>query len=631
MSQRSLPSALLAASILLPLQAQAPAKTPPSVVVADLSPILRQSALLMPVLRKVDPESLVVIASRKQAPRRVLDRGAMREMQIEPSPGQRVPLNAVFDQATAGHRELSADLARIPGSVLARPAETTEAIVEFPDRVVLVRHFSTTVRDARQAALASPEFAAMIAPVDRARLASLRVTDLKPEQQAGFRAFLATEFPDLPADDPLRQAHVRGGDDEVLRTMLAGEGELEITDEIEIMRAPIHDWKAMMPVGFAAPMAPQGGAGRSVAGQKTPPGQAQVPGNLGSQPGKITPFDPATHVFAYPAGERARGEHTFTASFLAGYSTGYWNSWSRRWKFGRLGWLRLSLGYGVGLGLRLPVEIEGRVSPTQIERSAPECPEHDIRLKLKARPLDAAADYYRSRGLPAQQIFDGEEFVLQAGTTLSFKLVAFGETVKSGTLNGPGVNRSAHFTPPLNQRRDLCTVWIPPELTQTIIDYGVLSAFVEIGVGLKGRGEVLARCFPLVDGQRGQAIPAGLSGAEFMGGFKLPALTPGAPGSLKGQPFGFDLKLEGYRLDFSAALKLSAGAKIDVDYFDRTVRLPAFDLLTLDFAGILLGPHEGVEDAYRWNEGRLAFEHRPASQPKAKPMGPLVLPPPVKP
>jgi hypothetical protein len=116
-----------------------------------------------------------------------------------------------------------------------------------------------------------------------------------------------------------------------------------------------------------------------------------------------------------------------------------------------------------------------------------------------------------------------------------------------------------------------------------------------------------------------------------MGGFKLPALTPGAPGSLKGQPFGFDLKLEGYRLDFSAALKLSAGAKIDVDYFDRTVRLPAFDLLTLDFAGILLGPHEGVEDAYRWNEGRLAFEHRPASQPKAKPMGPLVLPPPVKP
>jgi hypothetical protein len=632
MSQRSSLAFLLAASLSLTMVAQTPS-APKALL--ELSPILRQSPLLLPVLKRADPESLVLQTSRKQAPQRVLDRSAMRDLQIEPSPGQRMALNVVFDQVTAGHRRLSADLGRIPPTALAGSAETTEAVVEFLDRVVLVRNFRVVVRDAQQAAQTSPEFAAMLAPVDRARLASVRITDLKAEQQAGFRIFLAGEFTDLPADDPLKQALARGGEDEVLRTMLAGEGELEVTDEIELMRAPIADWKAFLPAGFREPLAaqkgstPAGSAPLKAGAKKGPSAQSQVPGGLGSQPQQAATFDPATHEYRYAAGERASGEQAFEAPFLAGYSTGYWNSWSRRWKFGHLGWLRLSLGYGVGLGLRIPMVLEGRLSPTLVERSAPDCPEHDVRLQLQARPFDAPAAFYQERGLPANQVFDGQEFVLQAGTSLSFKLVAFGETVKQGTLNGPSVNRSADFTPPLKERRDLCTVWIPPELTQTVIEYGVLSAFVKVGVGLQGRGEVMANCFPWIDGRRGTAFPAKLSSAPFRGGFKLPALPPGAPGSLKGQPFGLEVKLQGYRLDLSAVLKLTAGAKIDVDYFDRTVQLPALDLLTIDLAGLELGPHAGTEDTYRWNEGLLAFENRPGSLLKPKAGGPI-LPPPVK-
>ncbi len=628
MSLRSPFAFLLAAVPPLMMVAQTPS-APKAFL--ELAPILRQSPLLLPVLKRADPESLVLQASRKQAPKRVLDRSAMRDTQIEPAPGRLVALNIVFDQVTAGHRRLSADLGRIPQTALAGAAETTEAVVEFPDRVVLVRNFRVVVRDAQQAAQSSPEFAAMLAPVDRARLASVRITDLKPDQQAGFRIFLAGEFTDLPADDPLKQALARGGEDEVLRAMLAGEGELEVTDEIELMRAPIADWKAFMPAGFRESLSVQKGAPPAdsaalKAGAKKGP-SAKVPGGLGSQPQHAATFDPATHEYRYAAGERATGEQTFEAPFLAGYSTGYWNSWSRRWKFGHLGWLRLSLGYGVGLGLRLPFVLEGRLSPTLVERSAPDCPEHDVRLQLQARPLDAPAAFYREQGLPSNQVFDGQEFVLQAGTSLSFKLVAFGETVKQGTLNGPGVNRSADFTPPLKERRDLCTVWIPPELTQTVIEYGVLSAFVKVGVGLQGRGEVMANGFPLIDGRRGTAFPVKLSSAPFRGGFQLPALPPGAPGSLKGLPFGLEVKLRGYRLDLSAVLKLTAGARIDVDYFDRTVQLPALDLLTIDLAGLELGPHAGTEDTYRWSEGLLAFENRPASLPKPKAGGPILLPP----
>lgn len=593
-----------------------------------------------PILRRADPESLVLLASRKQAPQRVLDRAAMQGTQIEPYRGQRMTLKAAFDQATAGHRQLSVDLGRIPRTALVGAAETTEAVVEYPDRVVLVRQFKVVVRDVREAAQYSPEFAAMMAPVDRTRLAGVRVADLKPQQQAGFRAFLAAEFAGLPSDDPLKQAQARGGEDEVLRAMLAGEDELEVTDEIEFLRSPVADWKAMMPRGFATPSPGSGGAAtvgitQNAAGKAGATLQPKVPGGLGGNPQKPLPFDAATHEYRYASGERTTGEHTFEAPFLAGFSTGYWNSWSRKWRFGRLGWLRLSLGYGVGLGLRIPIEIEGRLNPTLVERSAPDCPEHSVQLRLQARPLDAPASYYLERGVPANQVFDGQEFVLQAGTSLSYKLVAFGETVKSGTLDGPGVHRSADFTPPLSQRRDLCTVWIPPELTQTIIDYGVLSAFVEVGVGLKGRGEILARCAPLIDGREGTAFPADLGSAPFAGGFKLPPLPAGAPGSLRGQPFGLNLKMLGYKLDLSAVLKLTAGAKIDVDYFDRTVRLPAFDLLTLELPGILLGPHAGTESVYSWKGGLVAFENRPAStttpQPvKPKPLGPVQLPP-IKP
>ncbi len=603
-----------------------------------LAPVLRQSALA-PLMERADRESLVLRLSAKQAPQRVLDRAAFATLQLEPVAGQRVPAAALFDRATASHRVLAADLARIPAAALAAKAETLEAAVEFEDRVVLVRTVRLVVRDSVQAAANSPEFAGMLANVDRARLARATVADLTPAQRAGFRRFMATEFPTLPADDPLKQAFARGGEDAVLRAELGGEGELEVTEEIEVLRAPVADWRKVLPAGYADGLArPAEGAAPARAPVHEGPGRgkagaaaaAKPPAGVGSRPANPAAFDPATHVFKYPAGEQAGGEHVFEAPFLAGFTLGSGCAWERRWKFGRLGWLRLSFSYGLGLGLRIPLAVDGRLQPALIERSAPDCPARELELRLQARAFDAPAAYYRERGVPEAQVFEGRELVLMAGTRFGYKLVAFGETVTSGSLEGPGVDRGADFAPPLSERRDLCTVWIPPEATNSQVNYGVLTAFVELGVGLQGRGTVRTRVRPWIDGRSGEAFAPALGSAPYGGTVTLPALAPRSPGSVQGQPYGFELALVGYHLDLNAVVKITAGATVTVSDFKRTVRLPALDLMTLDLPDFALGPHAGTPDSHAWREGLRAFEHRPES---AVPMKPKRMKPakPVKP
>ncbi len=443
---------------------------------------------------------------------------------------------------------------------------------------------------------------------------------------------MATEFPALPADDPLKQAFARGGEDEVLRAELGGEGELEITEEIEVLRAPVKEWRALLPAGYAGARRPAGAdkarapggvaAGRGKAGATA---GVKVPAGVGSGPVKPGSFDPATHVFKYAAGEKTVGEHAFEAPFLAGFTLGSGCAWERRWKFGRLGWLRLSFSYGLGLGLRIPLAVDGRLRPTGIERSAPDCPARALELQLQARTFDAPAAYYRERGVPEAQLFEGREFVLMAGTRFGYKLVAFGETVTSGAQEGPGVDRSADFAPPLSERRDLCTVWIPPKFTNSEVDYGALTAFVELGVGLQGRGEVSATVRPLIDGRPAAALTPKLGSAPYAGSFTLPPLDPRSPGSVQGQPFGFDLTMAGYRLDLNAVVKITAGATITVSDFKRTVRMPALDLMTLDLPGFELGAHEGTEDTYEWRGGLRAYENRPAASGtgKLRPSGPV--------
>lgn len=603
--------------------AQAQVARPP-----ESLPVLKQSALLAPVLKRIDSGSRLVQASQNAAPLRVVDRRAMDALRIMPAPGSATNLGEVFDLTMTSHRNLATNLARIPAAARAGEPETTEAVVEFPDRLVLVRQVRLVVKDAEQAAKGSPEFAALMAPVDRSRLGSVRVADLDPDHQRGFRAFLQGEFKELPAADPLRQALAQGGEDAVLRAVLAGEGELEVVDEVEILREPVVDLKPLMPAGFKV-LAPTGGTGTAhlgalpsqAAGGATRP---NLPGALGK--GRIQPaptFDPATHAWAYPEGERALGEHTFEAPFLAGYTLGHWQGWSRRWSFKGLGWLRLSLGVGVGAGLRIPVNLKGKISPTGWERSAADCPPHTVRYELDAQAFDAPESFYRACGLPENLLFAGQEFVLQAGATLDYKLVAFGDTVKEGRINGPGLTRSADFVPPMAQHRNLVTIWLPAEGTNTQIDFGVLKAFVEVGFGLGGRGSVDGTFAPLVDGRTGTREPVRLTGSRRTGQFQLPALNPGAPGSLQGQPFGALFRFERYNLDLTATLKLRAGARIDVSYFERTITLPALDLFTFRLPGFSLPAHAGTQNTYRWDEGRLAFEHRPAGLKPAGTLKPL--------
>lgn len=578
-------------------------------------PLLQQSPLLKPLLKRVDPGSRLMMASRKAAPLKVLDRRGMEALKVTPVGGVTLSVGQVFDQAMASHCGIAQGLVRIPASARVGEPEVTEAVVEFPDRYVLVRQVRTWVKDAVRAAEASPAFADLVRGVDRGRIASMKVSDLEPDFQASFRAFLKGEFQELSPDDPLKQAMAQGGEDAVLRAYLVGEGELEVVDEIEILREPIGDLKPFLPkISSPLTLSVRGPVNVPEPTFEGPAGrlESSTPSMRGSS--RPAPLGASgTTNGRYPAGERALGEARFEAPFLAGFTLGHWQGWSRKWSFGRLGWVRLSLNVGVGLGLRIPLKIKGQVRPSGWERSAPDCPAHTVRYELEAEPFDAPASFYRQVGLPETLNFGGNEFVFQSGATFGFKVVALGKTLKEGEIEGPGITRSHDFQPPLAQHRDLFTFWVPAELTNTKVDYGVFKAFVEVGLGIGGRGAVDGAVVPLVDHRSLEERRAvQFTGASERGTFEVPGFTPGLPWSVQQRTYGLGFRFGGYRLTAEATLKLRAGFEVDASAFHRRITTDPLDLYTLRLMSFLLPPHAGTEVIHRWDQGRLVYETRPS-------------------
>lgn len=593
-----------------PALAAPPAGMAPPTAAVAVPPALKNAPELASVVRDWDQQSLLALEAARQAPQQVLDRAAMRRIRLESDSGETVELGRLFDATFTAQRALDQQLKRIPAAALVGRPQLREAVVEFPDRLLMLRQVRVVVRDPQQAAAAAPELAQFLAPVDQAAAAQARVAELAPDVQQSFRRYLAEELPLLDADDPLRQALAAGGEDAVLRAALSGAGEFEVTDQVVVERRLFNDGGLRLAPAFR-PLVQQRRQSPSLAPVRP---VAKLPAQ---------PVDPSSlagraaqgRQYRYSPGDQREGRLEFSEPFLAGFTLGQELAWERKWKFGA-GFLRVNYGMGYGFGLRIPVALNGRLEPVRSIRSAVDDPGAELGLRLQAVTSDAPEPYYQRVGLESEQHFGGDEFVFTAGSWFGFKLHALGKTwAQLSPVNSPW-HKSHSFRPPLGGNpQEIFTFAVPPELTNTGIDLGALSGSLQVGVGMNGAGIVSAPYALLVDGQPVLEQRLTLSNANnHQEALHLPPLSA-PPGALREQRFGLRLGAPTYLMNLSAATRLRVVMEVKAGPLKRSVRTDWFDVFSYPLGQVALLPHAGTRSSYEWNEGVRIFEARDPADP----------------
>jgi len=575
---------------------------------AALPSVLKNSPELALMLKNWDNQSALALEMERQTPQKVLNRAAMKNVQVNTGTGEKVALSAVFDQTFTAHAALGSQLNKIPSAALVGKPQLNEAIVEFPESLVMIRQVRVVIRDPKQAAASAPELASFLAPVDQASVATATVASLPADEQEAFRRFLNDELPLLDADDPLRQALTAGGEDAVLRAALSGEGLFDVTDEVVIEKSVFNDGELRL----SAQMRPLVQQQKQTSGSKAPGAAALVRKNNTIADSLID--RQSDREYRYEKGEKAEGTLEISESFLAGFTLGQEFKWERRWNFG-CGFLRLTYTVGYGFGLRIPLRLEGALTPTRIERSAEDDPGRDLTLSLRAVALDGDENYYRSVGIPSTQLFGGQEFVLEAGARFSYKLYALGKDWVKGSLDDGAFNRSCDFTPPLGgASRELFSIDIPPEVTQTTLSANALKGYLQLGFVMLGSGTALSQATLLADNatvaQKSLQMPSSASVTEAL---RLQPLSAGSPGTVQAQKYGLRIDAPQYFLNLLPTARVRVGMAISAGKLKRSVNTDWINVITLNLGQIKLSPHAGTRTSYEWNDGVRIFETRARS------------------
>lgn len=584
----------------------APGMPPPRASSVTPPALFRNHPELASLLRNWDPQSLLAIESSQQTPRQVLNRSAMQQATLDGGHGNRISLSLVYEQAFTSHRQLSLKLAALPPSALVGKPSLNEAAIEFPERLVLVREVHVVLRDPRAAAAAVPELASFFSPVDWEAAARVRVRDLKPEEQSAFRTFLSEELPRLMPDDPVKLAYASGGEDAALRAIARGEGEFSVIDQIVIPQQLVNDGSMRLAPEFR-PLLQQSRQPLTLPPFKP---TLNMQASQGLKPASLAGKAGQAQSYAYSPGARLEGSWEFSEPFLNGYTLGQEIAWERKWKFSG-GFFRISYGMGYGLGLRIPFYLKGRLDPSSIIVSAVEDRGQELRLSISALTRDGDETDYRRTGLPASQIFSGNEFVCTAGSWISFKLYALGKTlVEFAPVNSPW-NQSRSFLPPLGGNpQPIFTVEIPPELTNTGLAAGPITGALQVGLGLHGAGSMQLPIELYLDGNQIDRKNVVLHDRNPQSiAFMLPPEKT-APHTLTQHEYGIRIGAPVYILQAEASVRLRLTLGIDASVIKRNIATDWFDILTVPLHRVMLPPHAGTRSYLDWQEGRYIFEAR---------------------
>lgn len=560
------------------------------------APVLAQTPQLAP-LRPLPPlsvrigdDSLAARALRLAPNRQALTRDALRGRTIQLGDGATEDLDRLTARVFADNEAFAAQARRGQAALIGAPVITFEGF-ELPDSVVLTRSTRIVVRDAAALERASPAFADYLQSRP-----PVRIEALNAEARAGLQRFIEVAAR-LPPDDPMAIA-ARQGPEAVLRAIAEGQGELEIIDTLVAPRRPLAlDQGRVQHLDFADDLLRHG---------RYRPSELRVLRGLGLVvPGRAPA--PQARQSERPSVD-ARGQLAFTQAFLAGFTRGQAWQWERRWNYPS-GFFRITLGASYAVGLRIPIEVEGRYAPARITRRDNRDQEDQPQLRLEVRTLDGDAAFYRRTGLDDDLIASGHELALEARAYWGLKFRVFWSDVLHRPMREYGFDLGHDFTPPLGGPRSLGRIVIPPSLTRTDFDFAVLQGSATTALALQARGRARLDYAALVGTNEIDRRTLNFDGGVQTIDQRLPPLRVATVGGTARQEYGFRVGNPAYSADFSIVPEVRLSVRVGVDGFSRRFSSDwiALNAFRIQLGGATFNHHAGTVREFRFDDGVKEF------------------------
>ena len=482
-------------------------------------------------------------------------------------------------------QRFEAEIKQAPAGALLGPIKVDEVGYEYAHAYVLTRTVSVVVADPAKLRISSPTFA-RIAPKAKGQLS---LKDLKPDAMQRFFKAKAKLLGNEPGGHPLRQAATRG-DQDLLDAVVDGAGELSLSDSFMILKvSTVLNAQGQL---LAPPF--QGG----IYDLST---RAPIAGQLPPAVPELMPL---------PTSQLSSGLINVRGQFLNGFTYGHDWFWERRWEFfsGHV-WLAAGLAYG--FGLRMPIELQAKLSPNQVTSTGSTDQPAFFDVDVSARTLDGDVNHFAQAGLGQPLRRNGEEFLLFAEMGYGYSFEALWMNFGNRPYSTEGFDFSQHFTPPQGGSWSaIKEYFIPPELTRTKLNLGVVQGQLELGVRLDGRGwiDLVARLLHKGEAQLASA-PGGLlstSHALRLDGPDKPlklrtSLGLGAPGTTK---FGFWIDQIKYTMELSLLPGVRYGVTIGYSWLSKSFSDTLwFESLRVPFPAMTLGTHEGTRSELRYEGG----------------------------
>lgn len=487
-------------------------------------------------------------------------------------------------------QRFEAELKQAPAGALLGAVKVDEVGYEYAHAYVLTRTVSVVVLDPAKLRVASPTFA-RIAPKARGQLS---LKDLRPDALPRFFKAKTTLLANEAGGHPLRLAAAKG-DQQLLDAVVDGAGELSVSDSFMILKV-------------STTLNPQGQV-------MAPPFMGGVY-DLSKRAPIATQLPPAApELVPLPTSQVSSGMTRVRGQCLNGFTYGHDWFWERRWEFfsGHV-WLAAGLAYG--FGLRIPIDLQAKVTPTQVTTTGSNDQPAKFDVEVSAGTLDADAAYFAQAGLGQPLRRNGEEFLLFAEMGYGYSFEALWMNFGYRPYSTDGFDFSQHFKPPQGGAWSaIKEYFIPSDLTHTRLNLGVVQGQLELGVRLDGRGWVDAVVRLLHKGQAQLALQTnGVGGTTHTVRLEGPdkpvklqaSLGLGAPGTTS---FGFWIDQLKYTMELSLLPGVRYGVTIGYSWVSKSFSDTLwFESLRVPLPGLTLTTHAGTRSELRYEGGTKTYQ-----------------------
>lgn len=536
---------------------------------------------------------------------RVLSKGRISQLhskQVELDNGQRVQIGRIAPKLFSEQDQLQRELPRASRGLFGRVVSADEGY-ELEDSFVLVRSTSIVVSDPGVVKQSSALYREFIAGAVNPQ--QVKVSDLDAGAQRQLRDFIRQEVPRLPAGHPLKAAAAQG-EQPLLVALAQGQGDLEIIDTYTIPKRPPRISNGVI----QAPKLING------VFQLNQTRNMTLKANLGAAKVNI-PLTPVTQQETpAPSASGAvsgGGTYDFKTKLLNGWTVGHYWEWERTFKF-TSGLLRVHTSAWAGLGLRIPIIVEGHVNPTRNTVNRSTDAETSFRVQFKAYTVDGDTQFYKDAGLSAGKAFRGEEFLCSVGYSYGLKLRALWTDLVNIPTTEVSLDDkcSRNFKPPHGSK---LTPIKDEYFTIKQLGFKYLNGTIKGGLQLKFDGKIKAAFSAMYDNRNLQSYNkndtsrrmSSTQNITFKDGndqhwyvAKLPVMS--SPGVKK---YGFKLDALRYQTRVAITpglrLELNAGFKWWSRRWRKTYWLDGF---TLELGSLTLNRHEGTRDGVEYKGGQ---------------------------